>query len=203
MSVGTEQTSGPTDDGSPAGQWVQAFRQLFDSHPSHVALLGLDGTVLAVNSAWLRYGEANGLKAGYDCVGQNYLDLCEAGVSAGSGSSREAYVGLLEVIRNGRPKFTLVYPCHSPTRRQWFRMWVEPQTPSVPAVIVAHQLLEAKPWHVDDPDGRAPRGAGPVAGALHSVADLPPWKAASVSSADRGDRRPAAWPDATPAVHRG
>ena len=130
--------------GTPS--WQRVFEQLFDPHPSHVALVGLDGGILAVNSAWRRYARANGVAAGYDFVGQNYLAVCEAGVAAGFPSAREAYLGLLGVMRNGRPKFTLVYPCHSPGRQEWYRLWVEPQTPSVPAVIVAHQLIESKPW---------------------------------------------------------
>jgi hypothetical protein len=45
-----------------------------------------------------------------------------------------------------------------------YRMWVEPQTPSVPAVIVAHQPVESRPWTPDEaadltPDGPPPSGA--------------------------------------------
>ena len=136
---------------SDAGQWVRAFRVLFDPQPSHVALLRLDGVVLAVNTAWQRYATDNGVAERYQFVGSNYLAVCEAGVAVDHPGAREAYVGLLDVMRNGRPKFTLMYTCHCPARREWYRMWVEPQTPSVPAVIVAHQLIDAKPWTVDGP----------------------------------------------------
>jgi len=173
MSFRPEQSRVASGDDSALGQWVQAFRQLFDAHPAHVALLGLDGTVLAVNSAWQAFGAASGLRSGYDFVGQNYLALCEAGVAAGGAGAQEAYIGLLDVMRNGRPKFTLVYPCHSPARRQWFRMWVEPQTPSVPTVIVAHKLIESRPWHADDPADLAARVARPVAGTLQSGRNFP------------------------------
>lgn len=146
----TELQGGGDGKDRPAG-WARAFRQLFDPHPSHVALVGLDGTILAVNEAWTRFGRLNGLRADYDFVGQNYLAHCEAAVGSGTPGAQEAYVGLLDVIRNGRPKFTQVYPCHSPARREWYRMWVEPQTPTVAAVIVAHQLVASEPW----PSGEA------------------------------------------------
>ena len=156
MSSGSDptQVQTPGEGGhtpGPASQWLRAFQQLFDPHPSHVALVAVDGTVVAVNAAWVRYGRANGLAAGYEFVGQNYLAVCEAAVAAEYPSAREAYLGLLDVLRNGRPKFTLIYPCHTPARREWYRMWVEPQTPAVPAVIVAHQLVVAKPWGAEDP----------------------------------------------------
>jgi hypothetical protein len=117
------------------------FKSLFDSHPSHIALLDLRGKILAVNPAWKRFGEQNRLAPGYDCVGMNYLRICETAAEGGVPQAREAYVGLLEVIHTGRPKFTMVYPCHSDNENRWFRMWVEPQTPNVPALIIAHKLI--------------------------------------------------------------
>ena len=144
MSDGADNFGDPLGD--PEGRrWQFAFEQLFNPHPSHVALVGLDGLVIAVNAAWREYGRANGLPAEYQFVGQNYLAVCEAGVAAGHPGAQEAYLGLVGVLRNGRPKFTMVYPCHSPRQRAWYRMWVEPQSPSVPAVIVAHQLVSARP----------------------------------------------------------
>ena len=164
MSSGSDQPRGdePAGDGDGAtnaaaagvaAAWARVFERLFDGHPSHVALVGLDGTVMAVNAAWRRYAADHGVAAGYDFVGRNYLAVCEAAVAAGYPSAQEAYVGLLDVLRNRRPKFTLTYACHSPGRREWYRMWVEPQSPSVPAVIVAHQLIDAQP-HPSDDDGR-------------------------------------------------
>jgi hypothetical protein len=134
----------------PSRHWVRAFHHLFNPHPSHAALVELDGTVLAVNTAWDRFAQASGVAAGYTFVGQNYLAAAEAGVSAGEPGSRETYVGLLDVLRNGRPKFTLTYACHSPSRQAWYRIWIEPQAPTVPAVIVAHQLVSSRPWPTGD-----------------------------------------------------
>ena len=159
------------DEAFGLGHWVPVFERLFAPHPSHVTLIGLDGTVLAVNEAWRQYGRANGLPDSYDCVGRNYLDVCEAGVAAGAPSAQEIYVGLLGVLRGGRPKFTTIYPCHSPARREWHRMWVEPQSPSVPAVIVAHQPVATRPWARGEPDGDVGRwiDRGPSAGRVDAA----------------------------------
>ena len=139
------------EGGESTGRWQLLFRQLFESHPANVALLDPEGTILAVNAGWREYGRANGIPYGYDMVGRNYLAVCEAGAAADYPMAREAYVGLLEVLKAGRPKFTLVYPCHTPTRREWYRMWVEPQTPTVPVVIVAHQFVSSEPAKVVEP----------------------------------------------------
>ena len=146
MAIGSDSNHEPAAGGEALQGWVTSFRRLFDPHPAHVALLELSGTVLAVNAAWTQYAAAHGLPAAYDFVGRNYLEACEAGVAVEYPGAREAYVGLLDVLRNGRPKFTVVYACHTPARREWYRMWVEPQTPAVPVVIVAHQLISTEPW---------------------------------------------------------
>ena len=174
MTPGVDEREG--NEGGGAGDpaaWGRVFGQLFDPHPSHVALVGLDGTILAVNAAWRRYASANGNRADYAFVGRNYLAECEAGVAAGYPSAAEAYVGLLGVLRNGRPKFTLVYPCHGPAGREWYRMWVEPQTPSVAAVIVAHQLVAAEPWAVGDARSGPTAWPAPASGTTDAARPLP------------------------------
>jgi len=118
---------------------------LFDPNPAHVALLDLQGVIVETNAAWKRFAVENGLPAHYECVGQNYLRLAEEAAGGQSLLAQEAYIGLLEVMCTRRPKFTMIYPCHAPGERRWYRMWVEPQTPAVPAVIVAHYLCATKP----------------------------------------------------------
>ncbi len=178
MNPGSDHSRDPAvpTDADSVGRWAVAFQQLFDPHPSHVALLTMDGTVLAVNAAWRAYGRANGLQTGYESVGQNYLSVCEAGVAAEYPGAREAYVGLLDVLRNGRPKFTVTYACHTTEQREWYRMWVEPQTPSVSAVIVAHQLVSSKPWQADDVMGSGPSAGDPAAGGFDAAADPFGWR---------------------------
>lgn len=118
--------------------WCRMFRLLFNDRPAHVALLDQQGIILETNKAWREFGSQNGLRSGYDCVGQNYLQACEQGAAENFPGASEAYIGVLEVLHARRPKFTMVYPCHSPKERRWYRMWVEPQSPDIPAVVVAH-----------------------------------------------------------------
>jgi hypothetical protein len=120
---------------------VRVFRTLFDPHDAHVCMIDLHGMILAVNAAWHRFGEGNGLPSGYRCEGINYLDLCAAAAEKGDTFAGEALAGLLDVLATGRSKFVMTYPCHAPHERRWFKLWVEPQMPFSPVVIVAHQLL--------------------------------------------------------------
>jgi hypothetical protein len=120
---------------------VRVFRTLFDEHDAHVCMIDLSGRILAVNAAWRRFGAENGLRADYRCEGANYLDLCTAAAETGDPAAAEALAGLLDVLTTGRSKFVMTYSCHAPHERRWFKLWVEPQMPFSPVVVVAHQLL--------------------------------------------------------------
>jgi hypothetical protein len=125
--------------------WTKIFGSLFDATPAQVALLDQHGTILKVNKAWRDFGREHGLPPGYIFEGKNYLRICESAAERGEPSSQRAYLGLLEVLRTQRPKFTMVYPCHAATQKRWYRMWVEPQSPQVPVIVVAHYFLGEKP----------------------------------------------------------
>jgi hypothetical protein len=114
------------------------FRRLFDSRDAQAALLDLNGVIIETNSGWDAFGRTNGLRGNYSCIGKNYLDATERAAASGVAGAKEAYLGLLSVIHGQQPKFTPVYPCHSPTERRWYRLWIEPQMPAADAVVVVH-----------------------------------------------------------------
>jgi hypothetical protein len=124
--------------------YLRLFNRLFDAHPAHVAMIDLDGTILAVNRAWREFASANGLY-GYRFVGVNYLGICQSAAETGDAHAQTALVGLLEVLATGRSKFCVTYPCHAPHERRWFKLWIEPQMPDIPVAIVAHQIVRVEP----------------------------------------------------------
>jgi hypothetical protein len=123
---------------------LSLFRQLFDGHPAMTCMVDLSGKILAVNQSWKRFGEENDQKVGYLYEGDNYLDICVKAAETGDPYAKSVLTGLLDVLSTGRQKFTCVYPCHSPQERRWYKLWVEPQMPELPVVIIAHQLERAE-----------------------------------------------------------
>jgi hypothetical protein len=123
---------------------VSLFRQLFDGHPAMACMVDLSGKILAVNRSWKRFGEENDQKVGYLYEGDNYLDICVKAAETGDPYAKQALTGILDVLTTGRKKFSMVYPCHSPIERRWFKLWAEPQMPELPVVIIAHQLERAE-----------------------------------------------------------
>ncbi len=118
----------------------QFARSTVDALTAHIAIVGADGTILAVNRAWREFAAANG--GGTGCAeGANYLTTC--GPSAGACGDEGAAVaaaGIRAVLRGEREAFSLEYPCHSPLERRWFVVRVSRFAGDGPTrAVVAHE----------------------------------------------------------------
>ncbi len=104
--------------------------------PVSIAILDSRGTIVGVNGRWERFGRRNGLRLPRAGVGLNYLDYCNA-----PGSSR--LLRDLRALLSGRlDLLTLIYPCHSPTKRRWFVLSGVPLSLGAPAgVALVHTDL--------------------------------------------------------------
>lgn len=121
----------------------QFLQSLLDSLSAHIAVLDESGCILAVNNAWQRFADANGLVGKNGAVGSNYLEVCEQSVGALQGGDGKIPVqGIREVIAGQREIFEMDYPCHTPTERQWYLMRVTRFNDPGPArVVVAHENI--------------------------------------------------------------
>ena len=105
-----------------------------------IAIINAEGKIVAVNDAWRQFAIENDLPdysvAG---VGINYLHTCQKSlVNSNDIEAKRAIEGIQEVIRGVRKTFTMVYPCHSPAIRRWFRMEVGMAEPDEPFFLIAH-----------------------------------------------------------------
>jgi two-component system cell cycle sensor histidine kinase/response regulator CckA len=117
------------------------FRAALDAFTEHVAILSAEGTILAVNEIWTRFAAENrGASSG--TVGANYLEVCDSSSGPYSEEAKPAARGIREVIDGARERFTLEYPCHSPTRRRWFLLRVTRfDDDGTVRVLVAHENI--------------------------------------------------------------
>lgn len=89
---------------------------ILDALPDHIAVIDQDGLIVAVNRAWCRFGQRNGLLGGDAWQGRNYLAQCEPGLAD----------EIRALIAGERAPLSLEYPCHSPTEQRWFRLTANP-----------------------------------------------------------------------------
>ena len=95
-------------------------RTTIDALSEQLCVLDEYGTILTVNLAWRRYAEDNPPAPPRNCVGMNYLDVCDAAVGINTEEARAFAARLRSVMRNDIETFTLEYPCNANDDERWF-----------------------------------------------------------------------------------
>jgi PAS domain S-box-containing protein len=130
------------DTGMQSGQSPEKemISSSFDNLPSHVAILDDTGEIIAVNKAWRKFADENGLNDPDYWVGKSYIAVCEKAAREGNEDGRRAADGIREVIAGANEEFTLGYTCHSKEENRWFQAKVR-KAPGI--VVVAHENISS------------------------------------------------------------
>ncbi len=102
------------------------YKDTFNALSAHVAVLDEKGFIIETNRAWQEYGRENGLAGSVDSKDVNYFAICDAAAESGEKEGRLVADGIREVLSGQLPEFVIQYPCHSPTRRNWFNLRILP-----------------------------------------------------------------------------
>ncbi|MCB2183256.1 MAG: LuxR C-terminal-related transcriptional regulator [Desulfobulbaceae bacterium] len=118
------------------------YKVVIDSISAHVAILDENGEILETNRAWQEFARANGLLLPADCVGMNYLSVCDKAKADSTGKNSNIANGIRKVMAGEQQEFFTQYPCHSPKERRWFALRaVRFRAPGKPCIIVAHENI--------------------------------------------------------------
>ena len=109
----------------------EAFKlTILNSLSAEIAVVDVDGVIVAVNEPWRRFSLENGIEPGKPLpsteVGANYLAVCEIDHGLAPPDVLSACKGLRAVLNGTLPAFSMEYPCHSPSQQRWFMMNVLP-----------------------------------------------------------------------------
>jgi diguanylate cyclase (GGDEF)-like protein len=97
---------------------------VIDALRSHICVIDLSGTIVAVNRAWTQYQEENA--PNLNTVGLNYVDICRQSVGPASTEASPFLHGLCAVLSGEREFFEMEYRCHSPVAMEWYLARVSP-----------------------------------------------------------------------------
>jgi diguanylate cyclase (GGDEF)-like protein/PAS domain S-box-containing protein len=112
---------------------------ILDALPAHIALLDAQGRIVSVNQQWRRFAFAHAIQSPGYGVGVNYVDVCDRASGAGLSHARQIAQGIRSVLDGSIERFSIEYPCSSPTEERWFLLTVVPLTDSRSSgVIVMH-----------------------------------------------------------------
>lgn len=104
--------------------------------PVSIAVLDSRGTIVGVNGRWEQFGRRNALRLPRAGVGLNYLDFCNAPESS------RLLRDLRALLKGRLDLLTLIYPCHSPTKKRWFVLSGVPLSLGTPSgVALVHTDL--------------------------------------------------------------
>lgn len=97
-------------------------KTVLNSLSAHIAILDRDGVILETNRAWRNFAARNGMEGDSDCLGINYLAICDATTGDEAGQAGEIARGLRATIKGDLEEFLYDYPCHSPSEKHWYYM---------------------------------------------------------------------------------
>lgn len=132
---------------------VSRLQHIIDSLSEHIAVLNSLGVITLVNSAWRTFAINNGdPNLTLSGPGVNYLEVCKDLSDACDPTAVSAKRGVREVLEGRRRRYSLEYPCHSPTEERWFVMHVCKVDGEQPGAVVSH-------FNITEWRKRAARGA--------------------------------------------
>jgi PAS domain S-box-containing protein len=123
----------------------QFLQSALDALSAHIAILDESGTIVTVNASWRTFAEENDLAWVDYGVGHNYLAVLESASGPSSEGAQEVAASFRDLIAGQRSKFSLEYPCHSPTEKRWFIMRATRfQTSDRIQVVISHENISER-----------------------------------------------------------
>jgi PAS domain S-box-containing protein len=125
---------------------VQQFSDaILNSLKEHVAVINRHADIIAVNTAWQRFAEENGVDAKTQLgIGSNYAKVCQHVVGDSEIDAQTAIVGIKAVLSGKQDSFTFEYSRSSATGPRYFIMSVLPLQGKRGGAIVSHRKISAR-----------------------------------------------------------
>ncbi|MDI6852527.1 MAG: PAS domain S-box protein [Deltaproteobacteria bacterium] len=120
-------------------------RAIINSVPANIAVLGEDGTIVAVNEGWeIFVRESNLWSLEEAAVGANYLTAARRAAAAGDQDAAQVLAGIETVLQGSRKTFFMEFPCHHATQERWFMMYATPLAGGGGAVVTYVNITDRK-----------------------------------------------------------
>lgn len=118
----------------------EAARQtaILNALPAHIALINSHGVIISINDRWQQFAEMSNFEVTKNCVGINYLEICDLAVGDIAFGAKQVAIGIRAVLDGSEPSFMIEYP-HSLIQEQWYLMTVTPLNEGRPhGAVVMH-----------------------------------------------------------------
>jgi DNA-binding CsgD family transcriptional regulator len=118
------------------------YKVVIDSMSAHVAILDEEGEIIETNRSWQEFGRKNGVLDSFECIGVNYLKVCETATERSDDDAARVAQGIRLILAGELDEFLAQYPCHSPEEKRWYAVRVVPYRDDlVRRAIVTHENI--------------------------------------------------------------
>jgi diguanylate cyclase (GGDEF)-like protein/PAS domain S-box-containing protein len=119
---------------------------ILNALPAYIAVLDMQGRIVSVNEMWGRPTGGNALQGPAYGIGLNYLELLDGARGPGSVETQRAVAGIRSVLAGVSRRFSMEYPCDSPTEPRWFLLTTTPLAHDRPrgAVVMHVDITDQK-----------------------------------------------------------
>jgi PAS domain S-box-containing protein len=127
---------------------IKVLQAMLDSLPDHIALLDNNGTIIAVNEAWVLYAQENALDHELFGVGDNYIDVCRR-CAEDDPDAKAVMIALEELLHEdtSRPyhrDYMCPHPIY-PSLDRWFHLCMMPLALDWGrGIVVSHHDVSAR-----------------------------------------------------------
>jgi PAS domain S-box-containing protein len=120
-------------------------KNVINTLSDHIAVIDSQGTIVAMNEAWNRFAEENGITTlRKTSINSNYFHACNEAASAGDATATVVLKGIKEVLDKQKTTFYHEYPCYSLDENRWFAMLVMPFEGEDDLVVVSHHDISKR-----------------------------------------------------------
>jgi diguanylate cyclase (GGDEF)-like protein/PAS domain S-box-containing protein len=111
--------------------------------PEHMCVVNAQGVVQGVDAAWNAFVDAEYAGPREILVGANYLAGCDSICGPTRKSGCEFAAGVRTVLSGHRDRFTMEYPCLTPSAERWFEATVARLPGDKDLYVIAHRDVTA------------------------------------------------------------
>lgn len=117
--------------------------QILNDLSAHIAVLDRYGFIVYSNLAWQKFASDNNMPVSTNCIGINYLEVCDNVVGIDETDAITVSKGIKQVLNGLKSHFEYEYFCKTPTKDLWFYLRVAKLQikGAAPFVIIAHENI--------------------------------------------------------------
>lgn len=97
------------------------YSSLIQHLPANIAVLNRQGIIVDVNNSWRQFADENGLAGANYGIGSNYIEVSRKKHKADTGEGIQIAEAIEKIINAELNNFSMIYPCHSPDKKRWFK----------------------------------------------------------------------------------